>query len=212
MGGLKQHLADREGFLWPINDRETWPCVKQELAEIPHLLDLVKKRRTCIQAGGNAGLWPHALAPHFERLWTFEPDPVLFHCLVANTPFENVRAFPAALGTRGGTFCELDRWIPTNPGANRVDFGRGTAPVLAIDEFMLTDVDLIQLDIEGAELHALRGAEGTIEACRPVICIELRGHSGRFGNSDQDTRNWLTHRGYRKAARMFCDEFWTPDA
>ena len=206
---MKHLLADREGFLWPIIDRETWPCVRMELAEVPHLLDLCKTKRTCIQAGGNGGLWPHALAPHFDRLWTFEPDPVLFRCLVTNTPFEHVRAFPAALGGRGGEFCTLDRWVPTNPGANRVDFGWGNVPVMAIDDFMLTDVDLIQLDIEGAELHALRGAEGTIDQCKPVISVELRGHSGRFGNSDQDVRDWLGRRGYKRAARMNHDEFYT---
>jgi FkbM family methyltransferase len=209
MGGLTEAVEDREGWLWPKGDRHTWPTVQTELDEIEPLVALCNQRRTCVQAGGNGGLWVRPLAGLFETLYTFEPDAVNFRCLVHNVPAENVIFTMGCLGIAGGDFAEVDRWMPGNPGANRMDYGRGRVPVYAIDELCLTDVDLIQLDVEGAELLALKGAAGTIDLCKPVICVELRGHSGRYGNDDQAVRDWLQARGYALATRMHHDEFYT---
>lgn len=41
-----------------------------------------------------------------------------------------------------------------------------------IDSFDLQDISVIQLDVEGFELQALKGAVNTIEACKPTILIE----------------------------------------
>lgn len=45
-------------------------------------------------------------------------------------------------------------------------------PLVTIDQLGITDLSLIQLDIEGFERHALTGAETTIAAQRPVIVVE----------------------------------------
>ena len=206
---LTDAVEDREGWLWPKGDRQTWSTVLTELDEIEPLVGLCKARRTAIQAGGNGGLWVRPLAGLFDALYTFEPDAINFRCLVHNVPEQNVVFTQACLGSRGGSFAEVDRWMPDNPGANRMDYGRGRVPVLAIDEFCFTDVDLIQLDVEGAELMALKGAAQTIALCKPVICVELRGHASRYGNNDDDVRKWLMAQGYTLERRMHCDEFYT---
>jgi len=58
----------------------------------------------------------------------------------------------------------------TNPTAKKI----GT---LAIDDFVrreyLSSVDFIKMDIEGAELEALKGAEETIRSCRPKLAISV---------------------------------------
>ncbi len=61
---------------------------------------------------------------------------------------------------------------------------------LMLDEFGLTRVDLIKLDIEGMELEALEGAARTIEASRPIMLIEKIK-----ADATQLTR-WLEARGY----------------
>jgi FkbM family methyltransferase len=199
-----------DGWLWPKGDRFTWPTVRQELAEIPELVSLCRERRVCIQAGGNGGLWPKELAGIFEQVYTFEPDPILFRCLVNNVPHENVVFTNAAVGGASG-FIAVDRWMGAqNPGANRVKAG-GVIPQVAIDGYGFESVDLIQLDIEGYELNALKGAQDTIMRCRPVVCIELRDHSHHFGTSDEEIRNWLRGQGYRCAKRMNYDEFWVAE-
>jgi FkbM family methyltransferase len=52
-----------------------------------------------------------------------------------------------------------------------------TVQTQAIDDFVhehrLSQVNFIKLDIEGAELDALRGAEQTLKSCRPKLAISL---------------------------------------
>src|SRR5262245_32585545 len=46
-------------------------------------------------------------------------------------------------------------------------------PMITVDGLGLPRLDLIKIDIEGMEEEALKGAEATIEACRPVLIIEF---------------------------------------
>lgn len=202
--------TNASGWLWPKGDQFTWPTVVEELAEIPELVSLCKERRVCVQAGGNGGLWVKELAGLFERVFTFEPDPILFRCLVNNVSCENVVFTQAAVGGEAG-FVAMDRWMGVqNPGANRVKGGKDV-PQVTIDSYGLECVDLIQFDIEGYELNALRGAADTIKRCRPVICLELRDHSHHFGTNDNEIREWVKALGYRCVRRMNCDEFWVAE-
>ncbi|MHA6684489.1 FkbM family methyltransferase [Mesorhizobium sp. A556] len=202
--------VNSSGWLWPKGDQYTWPTVIEELAEIPELVELCKQRRVCVQAGGNGGLWPEKMAGHFETVFTFEPDPILFRCLVNNVPHENVVFTQAAVGAAPG-FIAMDRWMgQVNPGANRVQAG-GNIPMVTIDSYSMENVDLIQFDIEGYELNALRGAVETIMRCKPVVCLELRNHSGHFGATDDQIRQFMKDAGYSMAKRMNFDEFWTAE-
>lgn len=206
---LADACTDREGWLWPKGDGMTWVTVQKELDEIPVLVALCPRKRICVQAGGNGGLWVRPLAEAFEQVFTFEPDPVNFRCLVNNVPHGNVTFTQGALGITGGRWCSLTTH-KGNPGATHVNYGNGKVPVYAIDELMLPGLDLLQLDIEGAELSALQGAVQSIETYRPVICVELRNHAGRYGNDDEAVRRFLRERGYRMERRMHFDEFWIP--
>jgi hypothetical protein len=79
---------------------------------------------------------------------------------------------------------------------------------VTIDSYGFENVDLIQFDIEGYELNALKGAQDTITRCKPVVCLELRDHSHHFGATDEQIRGWMKSLGYRCAKRMNYDEFW----
>jgi len=57
---------------------------------------------------------------------------------------------------------------------------------------------LIKIDIEGAELLALRGAQRTIERDRPVIFYEENESAYQaFGYTVADVRGFLKAFGYR---------------
>jgi len=153
------------------------------------------QKRTAVQAGGNVGLWPRRLSEVFARVITFEPDVVTRECLLANAP--TVEARWEALGDRPGV-CALDR---QSLGSHRVTAG-DSVPVTTIDALALTDLDFLQLDIEGYEWHALAGAVETIERCCPLIQVELRGFTKAYGKSDFDVQALLASFGYREVSQQ----------
>lgn len=184
-----------------------WPDDVKPSA-IPHALEhvkgldaslrlcLAKKRtRTAVQAGGNVGLWPRRMAQVFSRVITFEPDDKSRECLLWNVP-DSVMVMDEALGDAPGRCSVAHRSL----GSHRVTDGDDIA-VTTIDALALDDLDLLQLDIEGYEGVALRGASATIARCKPIIHLELRdGFGDRYGCSVADVREWLKNRGYRQVA------------
>lgn len=152
----------------------------------------VKQKRVVIQAGGNLGMYPRLLADIFEIVYTFEPDPLNFHCLVENCQKENIIKIQGALGRHPG-FVTVNRNHVDNVGMNTVTPNRGAVPMFALDQFNFAVVDCILLDVEGFERPVLDGAAHTIAKFRPVLAIENGHHSeieqfvAQFGYVHQST-------------------------
>lgn len=143
------------------------------------IADLLPERRTVVQAGGCAGLWPLALAHYFPRVYTFEPAPANFACLKANvaeTP--TIVAVQAALGATFGRV-GLTRPRP-KAGLWRVE-GDGDIPLVPLDAVLgETPIDALVLDVEGSELAALRGAERLIARDHPLLWFEFTDHTAEL--------------------------------
>lgn len=191
------------GIWWPLGDKIGYKTIKAELARLPEAMAFCHRRHVAVQAGGNCGLVPIYLAGLFETVYTFEPEPLNFHCLVRNCEdHKNVIKMQAAVGDGESVTIALDGF-PENNGAYRVSIDKhGNIPCLTVDSLRLTDCDLIMLDVEGMEYHALDGADNTIEEYKPVIIIELTGHSGRYGHTPSAIVNWLKERGYTEVLRL----------
>lgn len=54
-----------------------------------------------------------------------------------------------------------------NPSSKR------TVSVKTIDEYNYNDVDLIKIDVEGAEYSVIEGAINTIKCCKPLLIVEI---------------------------------------
>src|SRR5581483_871522 len=89
----------------------------------------------------------------------------------------NVFLWNAALGHESG-FTGLERQYYDNVGMHRIK-DNGPIPVVALDSMNLPACDLLALDVEQYEVHALRGAYETIERCSPVIVCECPGPAVR---------------------------------
>lgn len=184
-----------KGLWWPDDVADKWRHALRHLESIEVGLAHCSARRTAVQAGGNIGLWPRRLSETFTRVWTFEPDDTSRACLQSNVP-ANVTVSAQALGAAVGQ-CGLKH---KSLGSHRVVDG-DAIPVTTIDALGLTDLDFLQLDIEGYEWHALAGGTDTIARCHPVIQLELRGFTEKYGHSDQAVRELLQALGYSEIAQ-----------
>ncbi|MSQ98123.1 MAG: FkbM family methyltransferase [Xanthomonadales bacterium] len=195
---------------WAVPDADQH-CIQAVLAEVVDLgasLDLCKQFRTAVQAGGNVGVYPMAMAQKFKRVYAVEPDSANYEAMTINTITQpKVFIRRAAFGKDHGR-AAIDQIYPDNIGAHQIKEGT-EFDVLPIDSLGVTDCDLLQLDIEGCEHLAILGALKTIKASWPVITLELKGHGERYGYTDDDTINLLAGMGYKIADRVNRDVIFT---
>ena len=115
------------------------------------------------------------------RVYTFDfvPDNLqILHRNVSLNPqlAKRIEVVPKALWDRSG---EEIAYSANGPGTSLNNNQQGALQVatVSIDDFVreekLPRVDYIKMDIEGAELRALQGAEGTIRAFRPSLAISV---------------------------------------
>ena len=191
----------------------------RDLSSIDAVLLLVPGRTAVIQAGGNLGIFPKRLAQEFRTVYTFEPAADLFALLQQNAPEMNIVKFQAALGDARGLIGlsrerrdgkqKHGKIKPSHEGITHIA-GSGVVPTLRIDDLALPVCDLIYLDIEGWELHAVRGARDTLARCRPVLVVEMNQNAGYVGLTPEEIRAAIAVSGYRLATRMLSDEVFLP--
>lgn len=64
-------------------------------------------------------------------------------------------------------------------------------------ENRLDRVDFVKIDVEGAELRVLLGAEATLTRHRPAILCEIEDrHTRKYGHGADDVFAWLVSRGF----------------
>lgn len=142
----------------------------------------VNKFDLVVSAGANCGMYTRQYAERFRFVYAFEPDPLLFHCMVNNNQLDNVIKLNMALGDQCGLI-GMQRGRAGGPEMN-VGMGRIADPmhsdiiiqIVTIDSLDLPACDLIQLDVEGFEKPAITGAKNTIEKFKPVIIAERFNH------------------------------------
>ena len=122
---------------------------------------------------------------------------------IALNRFDNVAVNAIGVGSEEGELYFGHR-SDSNSGADSImAAGDGTikVPVTTIDRFAETHslprVDLIKIDVEGYEMHVLRGADGTLREHRPKLFIELCDNNLREqGSSAAELVGFLEKRDY----------------
>lgn len=163
-------LADpRDEVITPWLKKGVWEPVETALfrSEI-HPGDVV------VDVGANVGyftLIAAQLVGDTGKVWAFEPDPDAFELLRRNVElngYKNVTLVPKALGSEPGKL-KLFRHA-TNRGDHRIyDPGDGReaveVEVTTLDHYFAdaSRLDLIKMDIQGAECAAVAGAAKTLE-------------------------------------------------
>lgn len=159
----------------------------------------------CIKLGdvvidGGAALGDHTSAYLDKvgptgKVYAFEPNPAYFECLTINCP--GAACHQVALWSKSMDLA-MDFPKEGNIGAAYVTRSAGTAvSAVALDDLSLERCDFLKLDIEGAELMALKGATGTIDEYRPTIQCEINPPlMEALGYKPSELENWLATMGY----------------
>lgn len=153
---------------------------------IGHEYDLALGRdpQVIIDAGANIGVASVYFALKYPkaRLFAIEPEPANFELLQENVSgYPNITAIHAALWQESGQIDLVDPGIgawgfqvgsDTSPNGRRI----GTTRAISVDEILgthqLKRVDILKIDIEGAEKEVFRNASAWIDKVG-VIMIEL---------------------------------------
>jgi FkbM family methyltransferase len=121
------------------------------------------------------------------RVWAYEPNPENHRCAQITTllnDLANVELHRAGLGARAsvGRLLVADGDGVPLGGGSRFVSERGAADTAGATEMQIVTIDgtvpadrsvaVIQLDVEGFEDDALRGARDTLQRCRPLVIVE----------------------------------------
>jgi FkbM family methyltransferase len=143
-------------------------------AERQLLRQILIPGNVAVDAGANIGIYSQFLARCVGPagvVYSFEPAPENFERLrAAARRFPNMHILQAAVGERSGkSELYLRTYVTHNVTRRAVQ-----VEMVALDDYFSTGqrVDLIKMDIQGYELHALRGA-GRVLADNPAAKLLL---------------------------------------
>ena len=159
------------------------------------------------------------------RVLAFEPMPAAFRLLQMNTQdLANVTVEAKALSDHEGTaefyvrdHGDTSSLLPdSDPVGSALEVNVTTLDQrLTLENGSLERVDLIKIDVEGAELEVLRGATETIKRFQPIVYFEfLPDYAQQYGfnyenfvsffNQFRYTLKWIKHEG--SEANLFSSE------
>jgi FkbM family methyltransferase len=140
--------------------------------------------RTAVDIGANIGLYTYRFSKRFQHVYAFEMNSEITGWIKQYNP-GNIELIQCGLSSQAGT---ARYYIPVAHGLNLAGYAtlhRDILPqadgcvekecrVAPLDEFAITAVDFMKIDVEGHELEVLKGAAKTIEQSRPVVLIEVQ--------------------------------------
>jgi FkbM family methyltransferase len=192
---------------WVFWWRLIWGANKEQ--EMKLLDILCDPTRTGVDIGAKIGMYTYRIRAQCADVIAFEPIPLFNHLLRAVFEGNRARIEPYAI-SRGRGHAVMR--VPYDHDGTR-RFGRSTIdsanPLVhrhiarveelnvetrSLDDYKLSNVGFIKIDVEGHELAVLEGAAQTIESERPVMLIECNDdhHPGAV----ERLAGWLRERNY----------------
>ncbi|NET85501.1 MAG: FkbM family methyltransferase [Moorea sp. SIO1F2] len=168
-----------------------------------------------IDVGANFGmhtLYAAKLVGEMGRVFAFEPVPSNLNLLKKNIHLnhleQQVKVIPKALSNSPDPF--LTFHVPVDEVAVTASLrpDKTTQEAIQVANTRLDDywnevnlpVKIIKIDVEGAELEVLRGAEQLIRRQKPLLLIEVHGFAfPDFGTNLDEFRKYLEALGYTES-------------
>ena len=151
---------------------------------INYAQSVCNNKRVAIDIGGCYGLISNQMAEFFDTVYSFEPSPEAYACLVLNAQ-DNINTYNFGISDQAETNKTL--YFTRNDGTNRYEkpslnnwnrwkrtMKTFSTEVKTLDSLNVKDVDLIKFDVEGHEYLSLQGSLKTIKKYKPVIIMEQK--------------------------------------
>ena len=165
--------------------------------------NMVKSNHTVLDIGAHIGYFTIIMAKQAKQVYAFEPEQRNFHTLQKNVnlnELSNVKLYNRAVAEHNSkTKLHL---CHTSSGMHRLYPSmwckEGTIEVetISINE-IIKDADFIKMDIEGAELGALKGMKKLLEKNGPSIIMEFHPPSiEEYGAKPRAIYDFMKSLGY----------------
>lgn len=177
---------------------------KAALALFPYF----SKNPVVVDVGSNIGDWAAVLAPCVDLMVLFEPNEILRHySQVRFRSLKNTIYHSTAVSDRVGT-AEFSYFedehdglsnIIGNPKWNYLNPKHDVIDTVSLDSLYGKHIDLLKIDVEGAELLVLKGAERLLREKRiKFIQVEHAEHINVTGKSFHDITWFMSNLDYRR--------------
>lgn len=169
------------------------------------LARILKPGSVCIDIGCHKGEILDLMLRHAPdgRMFGFEPIPALYNTLAEKyAEFKNVTVSPVAVYDQPGrtTFQHVLN-APAYSGIKKrkyskkeVDIEQISVETARLDDLISSDlkVDLIKIDVEGAEFKVMKGATQTLRSSQPFVIFEFGlGAADYYGSKPGELFDFL---------------------
>ncbi len=174
-----------QGSWMYVDDKDSLNLTKYgiyEPVETALIKKLIKPNYVVLDIGANIGYYTLMLAKlvgETGKVYAFEPEPRNYHILQQNIEFnnlKNVHVHNTAIAEKSGTstlhLCDTNRGMHRIYESQWCKEGTVNVPMTAIDD-LIEYADFIKMDIEGAELGALKGMKILLKKHHPTILMEF---------------------------------------
>jgi len=222
-------IREADGLLWLDRGTGTGDALgfTNHEAELKPIVDsLMPDGGVLLDVGAHVGHWSLRLAGKAEHVYAVEANPDTAKTLRRNLALNdigNVTVLELAAWDEH-TWLRLDdpgrqlaggstRTLPINPeGHPTVGPEHGDVPAKRLDATPVLmeaeRIDLVKLDVEGADLHALRGMSGLLAKHHPTLFIECHDYCGYYRRDELEQT--LRDLGYTWTVAYTYQTQWTP--
>ncbi len=185
-----------------------------ELREIMFLHRFLKPNMVFVDIGANLGEYTLFAAKRLlhGKVLAYEPAKKMYQVLTENISlnhFKNIITFQVGLSNEvaslplynavsGNANEGLSTLYPSNTSTEVTEYISLQVFDDEFEKLNLTRLDFIKMDIEGAELSALRGSENVLKKFKPLVLVEINESSYHAaGYTIEDISSYFNQLGYK---------------
>ena len=158
---------------------------------------LLKEGINFLDIGANVGLFSTIAISRGAKVSSFEPHPEIRKILKKNLKGSDHNIYKYAASDVEEC---VKLFISDEPGSHSLSMGDGNfvkVQAVMLDTIINEKVDLIKLDVEGAEVKAIRGMHNILNRYKPALIIEVdEEHLIRFDENFASLKRTLDQYGY----------------